>query len=123
MPASDQDEVLLEYYSKVWNDYHESSDMLYCASLYLDRRIAQNTQTKDTVKKLAIVTWCELLFENFNKKISDAILRMLDRSFQGRDINLETIKIILQTHTTSDLSIRDHETEVMACSKVNNFRL
>lgn len=124
MPESERDEVCLDFYCKAWNDFHLSSNVLDSAATYLNKQMSKKEPADTTtinVEQLAIATWCKLLFTNLNRKISDAALRMLERSRKDEEINTQAIKAVVQTYIQIGVLRRTDETEMSAHLKVSNI--
>lgn len=100
---SEQDETCLNSYCKAWTDYQLSSRLLNAVAKYLNRQTYKIKTDGITVDQIAIDTWCKHLFTNLNKKLSEASLRMLERSRYGQDINSTAIKAVVETYLNLDV--------------------
>lgn len=115
MPDSDQDEICLEFYRNAWQDYHLSSNLLNRVANYLNKQMSKRgEEMTNTVEQMAIGTWCTHLFTHLNKKVSDAALRMLERSRQGNTINENSIKAVVETYITLGVLKRSDHFDVSA---------
>lgn len=97
-PDSDQDEICLEYYCRVWTEFRRSSKVLNGAAAYLNKQHHKKDADAESIEQIALHTWRDHLFTHLNEKVANAALRMLERSRGGSEINSNAIRAIVESY-------------------------
>ncbi|KAF8837672.1 Cullin repeat-containing protein, partial [Paxillus ammoniavirescens] len=98
-----QDEELLRDYAKEWNRYTTGAHYLHRRWFYFNNHFIRR-QREDRkrgfypVYTLAIMTWKTHVFQQFHGKISEAVLRLVDRQRSGDGtVDLAPIKKVVES--------------------------
>ncbi|KAF8835962.1 putative SCF complex member Cullin 1 [Paxillus ammoniavirescens] len=98
-----QDEALLRDYAREWNRYTTGAHYLHRQwgyfNIHFIRRQREDRQRGSyPVYTLAIMTWKTHVFQQFHAKISEAVLRLVDRQRSGDcTIDLAPIKKVVES--------------------------
>lgn len=98
MPNSDDNELILSYYCKVWNDFWLSSKVLIGASSYFDKQYHKKNTDHEQIKQILFRIWSDYLFNHLNEKIANAALGLLDRGRSGEWTDGKVIKAVADSY-------------------------
>ncbi|KAF9221148.1 Cullin-domain-containing protein, partial [Gyrodon lividus] len=107
------DEALLWHYAREWDRYTTGAYYVHRRWAPYNKFFIQNERNEGRrsvypVYTLAIVTWKTHIFEGFHKKISDAVLRLVDRQRNGNVIvDLTPIKKVVESFIVTGIDEND----------------
>ncbi|XP_004347371.1 Cullin 1 [Capsaspora owczarzaki ATCC 30864] len=108
------DETLLRYLNKQWDRYKIASKVLnhlfaYLNRYWIRREIEENVKNVHEIYKLALVTWRDDLLLPFNKQITAACFRLIERERNGEKIETSLIHDIVDCYVSLGLGEEDYK--------------
>ncbi|KAI9205908.1 Cullin [Polychytrium aggregatum] len=105
-------EELLVFYNKRWKDYTMGATTVHHIFRYLNRNwvkreMEEGQKAVYEVYTLSLVSWLEHLFNHINTKLTDALLKLIEKQRNGETVDTMLIKGVIDSFVSLGLDHRD----------------
>lgn len=98
----ENEEECLKMYSKEWKNFRWLCGNLNAACRYLNDQLRKRIADSDDVYQMSLKIWRKHLLDDLNAKLSDAALKLLQRSREGEDVETTSIQSVIESYMDLD---------------------
>jgi cullin 1 len=105
------DEILLDFFCKKWNDWLLSCKVLDHIMAYLNRTWVKNQRQSNAdvyeVIMMADITWRDSMFLPLKERLTNALLKLIERDRNGELINTQLVRDCAQCYVRLGLNLEN----------------
>lgn len=118
------DEALLQFYSHQWTRYTNASFCIhhifkYLNNFWVKRKIDEGKTGVYSVYTLALVRWKLDMFDDIHEKVTETLLKVIERQRNGEIVNTSLLKNVINSYVSLGLDEKDSSKLVL--DVYNNF--
>ena len=119
-----EEEALLGFYTRKWDEYKLASKVLDFIFLYLDRHWVvrehdEGRKESYDVYQLAMITWKNHLFATLNEKLTASILHLIERERNHETINTSLVSKVIESYVELGLSGQCRFCKCKQCKEIS----
>ncbi|EMR08692.1 hypothetical protein PNEG_02870 [Pneumocystis murina B123] len=106
------DEALLQFYSHQWSKYTSASFCIhhifkYLNNFWVKRKIDEGKTGVYNVYTLALVRWKLDMFDDIHEKVTETLLKVIEKQRNGEIINTSLLKNVINSYVSLGLDEKD----------------